>query len=48
MSDSVSKYYEDLEAEEWWAKKAVEKEEEKPNRFLSFLSNLLNIKICGY
>ena len=44
MSDSVSKYYEKLEDEKWWADKA--KEEQNKSRFAiikSFMSKLFNL-----
>jgi hypothetical protein len=44
MSDSASKYFDDLEDQEWWAKKAKENEKKQSrySRFNSFLSKLLN------
>lgn len=43
MSDSASKYYDDLEDKAWWAAKALE--EQNKSRFArikSFMSKLFN------
>jgi len=44
MSDTVSKYYEKLEDQEWWANKEKEQNKSRFARFKSFMYNLFNIK----
>tara|TARA_R110000851_G_scaffold305835_1_gene463984 strand:- start:2356 stop:2487 length:132 start_codon:yes stop_codon:yes gene_type:complete len=42
MSDSASKYFEDLEDKEWWAAKALEAKtkETRFDRFKDFISKI--------
>lgn len=47
MSDSVSKYYENLEDQEYWANKKQSTKKEDKTRFdrvISFISKLFNLK----
>lgn len=44
MSDSASKYFDDLEDKEWWAAKAREAKanETRFDRFKAFISKIFN------
>lgn len=42
MSDSISKYYDDLEDKKWWDDKAKEKNKSRFEKIYTFICKIIN------